>query len=297
MFEGYEVIRDAEMSKYTTLKLGGKADWLAFPRNKEEIAGLFREAGAAGMPVTVIGHGSNLLVLDGGIRGLVIRVEKNMREIRIEGRKITAQAGAMLGAVAAAAADAGLTGLEFASGIPGTVGGAMMMNAGAYGGEMSDVTRRVEGLYPDGSLISLSGDEMEFGYRTSAVKRLNFVVTEVEMELMPGETEKIRATMASLNAQRAEKQPLDMNSAGSTFKRPEGFYASALIDQCGLKGYSIGGAEVSLKHAGFLINKDGTSEDFLRLMNHVKRIVEERAGVTLEPEIRILGEEGPEEER
>jgi UDP-N-acetylmuramate dehydrogenase len=282
------------MSQYTTLKLGGPADWLAFPRSAEEIAGLFEEAGRAGLPVTVIGHGSNLLVLDGGIRGLVIRVEKNMRGIRTEGNRVIAQAGAMLGAAAAAAADAGLSGLEFAAGIPGTVGGAIMMNAGAYGGEMADVTVRVDGIYPDGTRISLNREEMEFGYRTSVVKRLNFVVTEVTMELQPGRPEDIRARIAELNALRAEKQPLDLPSAGSTFKRPEGFFAAALIDQCGLKGYSVGEAEVSLKHAGFLVNRGSSSSDYLALMRQVQKIVQERAGVTLEPEIRILGEEARE---
>ena len=291
MFEGYEVIRNAEMREYTTLKLGGPAEWLAFPRSREEIIGLFAEAGRAGMPVTVIGHGSNLVVLDGGIPGLVIRVEKNMRGIRTEGNRITAQAGAMLGAVAAAAAEAGLTGLEFAAGIPGTIGGAMTMNAGAYGGEMADVTVRVDGVYPDGRAVSLHREEMEFGYRTSAVRRLNFVVTEVTLELESGDPEAIRARMAELNAQRAEKQPLDAPSAGSTFKRPEGFFAAALIDQCGLKGYSVGETEVSRKHAGFLVNYGNSSADYMALMRHVQKIVEERAGVRLEPEVRILGKE------
>ena len=291
MFERFEVIPDAEMSQYTTLKLGGPADWLAFPRSREEIAALFEEAGANGIPVTVIGHGSNLLVLDGGIRGLVIRVEKNMREIRREGSRIVAQAGAMLGTVALAAADAGLSGLEFASGIPGTVGGGVTMNAGAYDGEMSQVVAQVDGVFPGGDPVSLTCGEMAFGYRTSAVKKLNFIVTEVTFELKPGDPAAIRARMSELNALRAEKQPLDVPSAGSTFKRPEGFFAAALIDQCGLKGYSVGDAMVSMKHAGFLINTGTSSADYKTLMDKVQSIVEERAGVRLEPEIRILGEE------
>ena len=291
MFEAFDVIRDADMRQYTTLRLGGKADWLAFPRSSEEIAALYAEAGREGLPVTVIGHGSNLLVLDGGIRGLVIRIEKNMRAIRRDGNRLIAQAGAMLGSVAMAAAEAGLTGLEFASGIPGTIGGGMTMNAGAYGGEMSDVTVRVDGIYPDGLPVTLSREEMRFGYRTSAVKTLDFIVTEVTMELQPGEPAAIREKMSELNARRAEKQPLDVPSAGSTFKRPEGFFAAALIDQCGLKGYSIGGARVSMKHAGFLVNTGNSSKDFYDLMQKVQQIVEERVGVKLEPEIRILGEE------
>lgn len=291
MFERFEVLQNADMRQYTTLKLGGTADWLAFPRSAAEIAELFAEAGAAGLPVSVIGHGSNLLVLDGGIRGLVIRIEKNMKNIRREGNRLTAAAGAMLGAVAGFAAENGLTGLEFASGIPGTVGGAVTMNAGAYGGEMKDVVVRVDGILPDGTEMSLSGEEMRFGYRRSAVKDLNLIVTEVTMELAEGDPAAIRAKMSELNRQRAEKQPLDVPSAGSTFKRPEGFYAAALIDQCGLKGYSVGGAQVSMKHAGFLVNSGDSSRDYLELVQTVQRIVRERAGVELEPEIRIIGEE------
>ena len=291
MFERFEVLQNADMRQYTTLKLGGTADWLAFPRSAAEIAELFAEAGAAGLPVTVIGHGSNLLVLDGGIRGLVIRIDKNMKNIRREGNRLTAAAGAMLGAVAGFAAENGLTGLEFASGIPGTVGGAVTMNAGAYGGEMKDVVVRVDGILPDGTEMSLSGEEMRFGYRRSAVKDLNLIVTEVTMELAEGDPAEIRAKMSELNRQRAEKQPLDVPSAGSTFKRPEGFYAAALIDQCGLKGYSVGGAQVSMKHAGFLVNSGDSSRDYLELVRTVQRIVRERAGVELEPEIRIIGEE------
>ena len=296
MFERFEVIRNADMRQYTTLRLGGTADWLAFPRSGEEIAALFEEAGRAGLPVTVIGHGSNLLVLDGGIRGLVIRVEKNMRGIRREGNRLTAQAGAMLGSVAATAAEAGLTGLEFASGIPGTVGGGMTMNAGAYGGELADVTVRVNGIRPDGTPVTLSREEMQFGYRTSAVKTRDIIVTEAEFELQPGGPAEIRARMSELNARRAEKQPLDVPSAGSTFKRPEGFFAAALIDQCGLKGYSIGAAQVSMKHAGFLVNGGSSSRDYLDLVRYVQRIVEERAGVRLEPEIRIIGTDKEQEE-
>lgn len=294
MFESFNALVQEPMSNHTTLKLGGPADYLVFPRSAEEIAAMFAEAGAYNLPVTVIGHGSNLLVLDGGIRGLVISVGKNMRQIRREGNCLIAQAGAMLGSVAAEAAEAGLTGLEFASGIPGTVGGGVTMNAGAYGGEMSQVVSRVNGIYPSGGKVSLSGEEMKFGYRSSIVGEMNFVITEVAFALQPGNREEIRAKMAELNAQRAEKQPLDQPSAGSTFKRPEGYYAAALIDQCGLKGYSCNGAHVSMKHAGFLINNGTSSRDFLELMKKVQQIVEERVGVKLEPEIRILGEEAEE---
>ena len=291
MFERFDAIRNAEMRQYTTLRLGGPADWLVFPRSGEEITEIFAEAREAGLPVTVIGHGSNLLVLDGGIRGVVIRVEKNMRAIRVEGTRIVAQAGAMLGTVAMAAAEAGLTGLEFASGIPGTVGGGVTMNAGAYGGEMAQVVTRVNGVYPNGTRVSLAAEEMRFGYRASVIQGTDLVVTEVTFDLQEGDPAEIRVKMSELNAKRAEKQPLDVPSAGSTFKRPEGYYASALIDQCGLKGYSIGDAMVSMKHAGFLVNTGSSSADFKALMDKVQSIVEERAGVHLEPEIRIIGEE------
>ena len=290
MFESFGALVNEPMSRHTTLKLGGPADYLAFPRNEEEIAALFAEADRNGIPVTMIGHGSNLLVLDGGIRGLVISVGKNMRQITREGNTLTVQAGAMLGSAAAEAAEAGLTGLEFASGIPGTVGGGVTMNAGAYGGEMAQVVTRVRAIRPDGKKVLLSGEEMEFGYRHSAVTEKNLIVTEVTFELQPGDRTEIRAKMSELNARRAEKQPLDVPSAGSTFKRPEGNYAAALIDQCGLKGYSVGGAMVSRKHAGFLVNTGTSSRDFLELMRQVAGIVEERTGIRLEPEVRIIGE-------
>ena len=290
MFESFNALVNEPMSEHTTLKLGGPADYLVFPRSAEEIGALFAEAGAYNLPVTVIGHGSNLLVLDGGIRGLVICIGKNMRKITRDGNRLTAQSGTMLGSAAIEAADAGLTGLEFASGIPGTVGGGVTMNAGAYDGEMAQVVTQVKGFCPGGKTITLSNEEMEFGYRHSAVTEKNLIVTEVTFELQEGDPAEIRAKMSELNARRAEKQPLDVPSAGSTFKRPQGYFAAALIDQCGLKGYSIGGARVSMKHAGFLVNTGTSSKDFLELMQKVQQIVEERVGVKLEPEIKIIGE-------
>ena len=291
MFENYNTLVHEPMSGHTTLRLGGPADYMVFPRNAEEIAGLFAEAAAHDLPVAVIGHGSNLLVLDGGIRGLVICIGKNMREITLEGNRITAQAGAMLGSVAMEAAEAGLSGLEFASGIPGTVGGGVTMNAGAYDGEMSQVVTRVKGICPDGKAVELSREEMNFSYRHSVIQEKDLIVTEVEFELREGDPAAIRAKMSELNARRAEKQPLDVPSAGSTFKRPQGYYAAALIDQCGLKGYSVGGAQVSMKHAGFLVNTGTSSRDYLELVRKVQQIVEDRTGVKLETEIRIIGEE------
>ncbi len=291
MFDSFEILRDARMSEYTTLRLGGPADYLAFPSSAEEISELFTEAADAGVPVTVIGHGSNLLVLDGGIRGLVIRIGKRMSAVTVEGNTVRAQGGAMLGSVAAAAAEAGLTGMEFASGIPGTVGGGIRMNAGAYDGEISQVLTEVTGVLRDGSITTMGADKLNFDYRSSAVGGLGLTVTEAVFTLKEGNRDEIRALMAELNARRAEKQPLDLPSAGSTFKRPKGRYAAALIDQCGLKGYTVGGAKVSTKHAGFLVNTGESAADYLKLVRTVQRIVEERTGVLLEPEIRILGEE------
>lgn len=291
MFEGIKVIRDARMSEYTTLKLGGPADWLAFPANRDETVRLISEAGQAKMPVTVVGHGSNLLVLDGGIRGLVIRIGKEMSEVRIDGNTVYAQAGAMMGTVAAAAAEAGLAGLEFASGIPGTIGGGAFMNAGAYGGEMAQVVTRVDGIRPDGTPFSFTGSEMHFGYRASRAAEENLIVTDVVMTLQAGSRDEIRARMQELNRRRNEKQPLNLPSAGSTFKRPEGYFAGALIEQCGLKGYTIGGAQVSEKHAGFLVNMGNSAKDFMGLIRYVQKTVLEQTGVKLETEVRIIGEE------
>ena len=252
---------------------------------------MLKEAKENDIPVTILGHGSNVLVLDGGIRGLVIRMGRGMNKAEVSGNIISVQAGTMLGTVAAAAAENGLTGLEFASGIPGTAGGGVIMNAGAYGGELSQVVRSVTGVTADGSVRILNRDELDFGYRRSILQRNGMVVTQVVFELQDGNPETIRAEMAELNRRRAESQPLDVPSAGSTFKRPKGAYAAALIDQCGLKGYAIGGARVSPKHAGFLINTGDSAKDYLELVKAVQRIVEERTGIRLEPEIRIMGEE------
>ena len=291
MFEQYKVIRNAEMREYTTLKLGGAADWLAEPESEEEIIGLMREARENGIPITVIGHGSNLLVLDGGIRGLVIRIGRGLSKIRREENTLHVQAGAMMGTAAAAAADEGLSGLEFAAGIPGTVGGGAVMNAGAYGGEMAQVVTSVRGILPGGEAVTMNADELDYGYRHSSIPQKGLLITEVSMSLTPGNTDEIRARMTDFNARRAEKQPLDVPSAGSTFKRPDGAFAAALIDQCGLKGYTVGKTRVSPKNAGFLVNKGDSAADYLRLVKEVQRIVEQRTGIRLEPEIRILGEQ------
>ena len=282
--------RDCPMAACTTLRLGGPADLLAEPATEEELLRMLALAGERSVPVTVIGRGSNLLVRDGGIRGLVIRIGRRMKGIETDGTSLMAMAGTTLTELAHHAAVSGLAGLAFASGIPGTVGGGVLMNAGAYGGEMCQVTSWAEGVRPDGSRFRYSRDELGFGYRHSRLQDEDGIVTRAGFTLREGDRAQIEAEMADLNARRSEKQPLQQPSAGSTFKRPDGYFAAALIDQCGLKGMRVGGAAVSEKHAGFLVNLGGTAADFEELMRRVRDIVEEKCGVRLEPEIRILGE-------
>ena len=290
LFERFDTIENAMMRDYTTLRLGGPADWLITPCSARELLQILTEARENGIPVTVIGQGSNLLVLDGGIRGAVIRMARGMRDCFVRGNLLVADAGTMLHAAASMAADKGLTGLEFASGIPGTVGGGVIMNAGAYGGEMSQTVIEAVVMHRDGTMQTIPAEELQFGYRHSALQGSEDIVCQVTFRLEDGDRDGILARMKDLNRQRAEKQPLDVPSAGSTFKRPEGAFAAALIDQCGLKGYAVGGARVSTKHAGFLVNTGDSAADYLNLVQAVQRIVEERTGIRLEPEIRILGE-------
>ncbi len=290
---GMKLTAGAEMARYTTFRLGGPADLLAEPGSAEEAARTLEMARTAGVPVTVIGNGSNLLVLDGGIRGLTVRVARAMSALTFSGTELTAEAGAMMSAAAARAAAQGLAGLVFAGGIPGTVGGGVYMNAGAYGGEMSQVVVRVEGVKLSGEPVCYSGEEMDFAYRRSRLMAEQTLVTRVVFSLTPGDGEALRREMAELNRRRAEKQPLDLPNAGSAFKRPVGGYASALIDQCGLRGVRIGGAQVSEKHTGFIVNRGGTAADVMALIAHVQRVVMEKTGFALEPELRILGEAAP----
>lgn len=282
------------MALHTTLALGGPAQILAQPGSREETAWLLKSAKAHNMPVTVVGNGSNLLVKDGGIQGLTLKIGPCMGQVTVEENRIHAQGGAMLSAAAQAAAQAGLEGLAFAAGIPGTVGGGAFMNAGAYGGEMSQVIEHIEGLTLEGEPVNLTNEEMAFGYRSSRAQKEKIIITDVYFALKPGSREEILEKMRELNRQRREKQPLTVPSAGSTFKRPAGYFAGTLIDQCGLKGTRVGGAEVSPKHAGFLTNAyNGTTADFMALMALVQKTVLEEKGVWLEPEVRILGEDGP----
>lgn len=285
---------NAEMARYTTLHLGGTADLMANPEKPEQIPIIIDMAREMGIPVTVIGNGSNLLVKSGGIRGLVIRICRDMQGIEVNGDRMRILAGTMMSTVAMMAAEQELGGLTFASGIPGTIGGGTYMNAGAYGGELSQVVTMVEGYNMQGEPFCYARPDMQFGYRSTRLMKENKIITHVTVQLPQGKRDELLAEMVEFNRRRAEKQPLTFFSAGSTFKRPEGMFAAQLIDECGLKGAQVGGAQVSEKHAGFLLNRGGTPEDFLALIAHVQRVVYRQKGVKLEPEVRILGEDAPE---
>lgn len=294
----------APMSRRTTLRLGGPADVLAEISGEQQIIAAIGCARQLNIPVTVLGNGSNLLVRDGGIRGLVIHLGDGFSRVDgptplPDGRfSLTAQAGATLQKLCNAALDHGLEGLAFASGIPGTVGGAAYMNAGAYGGEIKDVIQSVRVVDAQGRVKVFSHQEMDFGYRHSIIATMPqpCIITAVTVALSRGDASAIRSEMEQYRARRREKQPLHLPSCGSTFKRPEGHFAGTLIEQCGLKGFRIGGASVSTLHAGFLVNDGkGTAADYLALIAHVQKTVFEKTGVTLEPEVRIIGEDAPAE--
>ena len=279
------------MSSHTTFRVGGPADVFVMPATFDEIKRTVSLLRNHNVPYYIVGNGSNLLVSDKGYRGVIIKLGKEFSEIRIEGDVVTAQAGARLSVIANRVMEEGLTGFEFASGIPGTLGGACVMNAGAYGGEMKDVLTEFTVLGPEGDIIKIPRGQMELGYRTSVVARKGYIVLEARMQLEKGDPKKIRARMDELKEKRVSKQPLEYPSAGSTFKRPEGYFAGKLIQDAGLRGFSVGGAQVAEKHCGFVINKDGaTAKDVAQLMSRVSEIVEEKFGVRLEPEVKKLGE-------
>ena len=296
------LMQDEPMKKHTTFRIGGPADYYAEP-DVSQISKLIEIAKACDMPVAVIGNGSNLLVGDKGIRGLVIGIGKGLSEIDVteavaqqstaqgNGRIITAGAGAILAAVAAKAAEASLSGLEFASGIPGSVGGAVVMNAGAYGGEIKDVLIDATVLTAEGELKTVTRDELDLSYRHSIVPEKGYIVLSARFRLTPKPQDEIKAYMAELRAKRVEKQPLEYPSAGSTFKRPEGYFAGKLIMDAGLRGYSVGDAQVSGKHCGFVVNKgEATAADVLTLIKDVQETVLKQFGVKLEPEVKMIGE-------
>lgn len=291
IFTAEKILIDEPMEKHTTFRVGGPADYFLMPENKEQVQAAVSCCDAYEIPYYIVGNGSNLLVSDDGYRGAIIQIYKTMNDIRVDGNRVTAQAGALLSMVAAVALEHGLSGFEFAAGIPGTLGGACIMNAGAYGGEMKQVLRQVTVMSREGEIIVIPAGELKMGYRTSIIAEKGYIVLEAEIELEPKAPEEIKAMMDDLKDRRVTKQPLEYPSAGSTFKRPEGYFAGKLIQDTGLRGFQVGGAAVSEKHCGFVINKDhATAADVAELMRQVSEKVYEKFGVTLEPEVKRLGE-------
>lgn len=285
------VLKNEAMKMHTTFRIGGSADYFTVPVTKEEVKAVVGICKEMQTPYYVLGNGSNLLVSDEGYRGVIIQLYKEMSGIEVDGTIIRAQAGASLAKIANAALEAELTGFEFAAGIPGTIGGACVMNAGAYGGEMKDVLVEVTVLTQDGEILTLAKSELELGYRTSVIAKKDYIVLEAVIGLKSGIAAEIKAIMDDLREKRVSKQPLEYPSAGSTFKRPEGYFAGKLIQDAGLRGFKVGGAQVSEKHCGFVINAgDATAKDVDELMKQVSAKVEEQFGVTLEPEVKRLGE-------
>lgn len=286
-----EVRLNEPMRSHTSFRVGGPADVFVRPHGIDELRTALRICYRCGVSPLIIGNGTNLLVSDAGIRGVVIQIGDNLADILVSGQTITAQAGVSLAKLAATALGHSLAGLEFASGIPGTLGGAVAMNAGAYGGEMKDIVTEVVCFDLAANQKLLGRDQLEFGYRTSIIQREGYVVAEVTMQLSPGNPEGIKGLMTDLNARRRAKQPLHLPSAGSVFKRPPGYFAGKLIEDAGLKGYRIGDAQVSELHCGFIVNLgEATASDILRLIRHVQSEVKRQFGVHLETEVRIVGD-------
>lgn len=291
ILEDNRILEAELMSRHTTFRIGGPADFFLVPENADEIKKIIAVCKEKNVPYFILGNGSNLLVSDRGYRGVVIQLDRNFGEVKVEGTEIHASAGALLSTIAVAARRASLTGFEFAGGIPGTLGGAVVMNAGAYGGEMKDVLRKVMVMDQSGKVFEIPAEELQMGYRTSIIKTAGYIVLGAVLSLKEGNLEEIKMLTRKLSEQRTSKQPLEYPSAGSKFKRPEGYFAGKLIMDSGLRGYRVGGAQVSEKHCGFVINTgDATAEDVRSLMKHVTEIVYAKFGVTLEPEVKFLGE-------
>ncbi|RRG09125.1 MAG: UDP-N-acetylmuramate dehydrogenase [Lactobacillus sp.] len=289
LFPDIKLLENASLADYTNTDTGGPADWLAFPTSVEQVQQLVDYAQQIALPLTVIGNASNLIVSDQGIAGLVI-ILTAMNRIEIQENRITAQAGAPIIAVSEAACKARLTGLEFAAGIPGSVGGAVFMNAGAYGGETKDVIVSATVMTREGVIETLTNEQLEFGYRHSSVQDRQDIILSAQFDLATGDYDTIRNQMDDLNARRAAKQPLEWPSCGSVFKRPTGYFAGKLIHDAGLQGYTSGGAQVSKKHAGFIINVGGgTATDYVDVIHHVQHEVSRQFGVQLETEVRVIG--------
>ena len=284
------VLFEEPMCDHTTFRIGGPAEVFVMPGSFEQIAWVIGQCRQEEIPYFILGNGSNLLVSDHGYRGVIIQLDRNLGEVTVDGTEIRAAAGALLSTIAATARKSSLTGFEFAGGIPGTLGGAVTMNAGAYGGEMKDVLKEVTVMNQQGEILTIPADKLELGYRTSIIKTAGYIVLEAVISLQKGDIEEITALGRSLSARRIEKQPLEYPSAGSTFKRPEGYFAGKLIMDSNLRGYRVGGAQVSEKHCGFVINAGGaTAQDVVTLMRNVTDIVYEKFGVKLEPEVKFLG--------
>lgn len=285
------IVLNELMSRHTTFRVGGEAACLIKVLNSKELSKIITFLRQTEHEFFVLGNGSNLLVSDNGYEGVVLKLEGEFNEIKTDGLKIISGAGASLAAVARTAMEEGLTGMEFASGIPGTMGGAIVMNAGAYDGEMKQVVKEVTVMDQEGNILVLDNDTMEFGYRTSVIKNRPFIVLSVVLELQEGEKAEIKKKMDDFAERRREKQPLEYASAGSTFKRPEGYFAGKLIMDAGLRGFSIGGARVSDKHCGFIINMGNASAtDIAELIEEVQERVKEQFGVMLEPEVIRIGQ-------
>ena len=283
------ILLQEPMAGHTTFRIGGPADCFVKLENEEQLKNVQRYLRLVEVPFFILGNGSNLLVSDAGYKGVILQIAKEMSEVIVRGETIVAQAGASMIQVARVALEHGLTGFEFASGIPGTIGGGVMMNAGAYGGEMSQVVSMVKVVSRDGETLELDNETMEFGYRTSTIKNNSFTVTEVTLRLKQGDKAEIKAKMDELKAKRVEKQPLEFPSAGSTFKRPEGYFAGQLIMEAGLRGFQVGGARVSDKHCGFVINAGGaTAQDVRELIAQVQETVKDKFNVNLETEVIFL---------
>lgn len=287
-----QVLEQELMSRHTTFRIGGPVRAMLIPQSVDQLVQLVRLLREEGEPFLVFGNGSNLLVPDEGLDLFIIKIEAALSRFEIDGTKVIAEAGALLSEIARALMDAELTGFEFASGIPGTLGGAVYMNAGAYGGEMKDVVRWVEVVDENGERIVVDRSAMDFGYRTSAVRSRGWIVVRVCLELVSGNYDEIKACMEDLTEQRVSKQPLELPSAGSVFKRPPGHFAGKLIQDAGLRGARVGGAQISEKHCGFIVNADGaTCHDVLELVEYVRAEVVKQFGVELEREIRVFGRE------
>lgn len=285
------IIEDAQMKNHVYFKVGGPADILLIPETKEQVVKSIEVCRNNNIPFYIVGNGSNILVRDGGMRGVVIKLGK-VKNISVDGDRVNAECGSLLKDVSSVGLSNSLTGFEFACGIPGTVGGAVFMNAGAYHGEIADVIEYADVIDTKGNIITLNKEELELGYRSSAVMKKGYVVLSAIFKLQSGEEEKIKERVDDLTFMRESKQPLEYPSAGSTFKRPEGYFAGKLIQDAGLKGFTLGGAAVSDKHSGFVINKNGaTAKDIIELINHIQDEVKNQFGVELHPEVRIIGEE------